>query len=98
MCNHPYLFDGAEPEPFEEGDHIWQNSGKLWLLDHLLPKLQQEGHKVLLFSQSTRMLDVVRGALAACLIRVGLVWVDANVKWRSLRAGPRLPHVSPHDV
>ena len=66
MCNHPYLFDGAEPEPFEEGDHIWQNSGKLWLLDHLLPKLQQEGHKVLLFSQSTRMLDVVRGALAAC--------------------------------
>jgi len=60
VCNHPYLFDGAEPEPFVEGDHIWQNSGKLFLLDHLLPKLQSDGHKVLLFSQSTRMLDVVR--------------------------------------
>ena len=21
-CNHPYLFDGAEPEPFVEGEHL----------------------------------------------------------------------------
>ena len=33
VCNHPYVFPGAEPEPFQEGDHIWQNSGKLALLD-----------------------------------------------------------------
>jgi SWI/SNF-related matrix-associated actin-dependent regulator of chromatin subfamily A member 5 len=29
VCNHPYLFPGAEPEPFREGDHIWENSGKV---------------------------------------------------------------------
>lgn len=28
-CNHPYLFDGAEEEPFEEGDHLWKNAGKV---------------------------------------------------------------------
>lgn len=33
VCNHPYLFDGAEPEPFREGDHIWKNAGKLTLLE-----------------------------------------------------------------
>ena len=27
-CNHPYLFQGAEPEPFSEGEHIINNSGK----------------------------------------------------------------------
>lgn len=28
-CNHPYLFDGAEPEPFKEGDHLWESTGKV---------------------------------------------------------------------
>jgi SNF2 family DNA or RNA helicase len=23
-CSHPYLFDGVEPEPFEEGEHLIQ--------------------------------------------------------------------------
>ena len=34
-------------------------SGKLVLLDKLLPKLKQEGHKVLIFSQMTRVLDIL---------------------------------------
>lgn len=62
-CNHPYLFDGAEPEfdgQFIMGEHIVENSGKLALLDKLLAKLHKEGHKVLLFSQMTRMLDIVQ--------------------------------------
>ncbi len=32
-------------------------SGKMVLLDKLLPKLRQEGHKVLIFSQMVKMLD-----------------------------------------
>lgn len=28
--NHPYLFDGAEPEPFELGEHLVEASGKNW--------------------------------------------------------------------
>jgi hypothetical protein len=34
-------------------------SGKLVLLDKLLPKLQSEGHRVLIFSQMVRMLDLL---------------------------------------
>jgi SWI/SNF-related matrix-associated actin-dependent regulator of chromatin subfamily A member 5 len=37
VCNHPYLFDGAEPgPPFQDGEHLWLNSGKMALLDKLL--------------------------------------------------------------
>lgn len=63
VCNHPYLFEGAEPEPFVEGDHIWRNSGKLRVLDKVLPHLREEGHRVLLFSAFTSMLDIVQDYL-----------------------------------
>lgn len=59
-CNHPYLFDGVEDrslDPF--GDHLVTNCGKLALLDRLLPRLKQNGHRVLLFSQMTRVLDIL---------------------------------------
>lgn len=36
-----------------------QTSGKMVLLDKLLPKLRQEGHKVLIFSQMVKMLDLI---------------------------------------
>ncbi|ELV11677.1 Chromodomain-helicase-DNA-binding protein 1-like protein [Tupaia chinensis] len=55
--DHPYLFDGVEPEPFEVGDHLIEASGKLHLLDKLL---NSRGHRVLLFSQMTQMLDILQ--------------------------------------
>ncbi|XP_077391159.1 chromodomain-helicase-DNA-binding protein 1-like [Festucalex cinctus] len=58
--DHPYLFDGVEPEPFEMGEHLIEASGKLCLLDSMLAYLQQGGHRVLLFSQMTRMLDILQ--------------------------------------
>ncbi|XRB05303.1 SWI/SNF-related matrix-associated actin-dependent regulator of chromatin subfamily A member 5 [Pycnococcus provasolii] len=59
-CNHPYLFEGAEPgPPFTTDEHIVQNSGKMMLLDKLLPKLQKRGSRVLIFSQMTRLLDIL---------------------------------------
>ncbi|XP_027722502.1 chromodomain-helicase-DNA-binding protein 1-like isoform X2 [Vombatus ursinus] len=57
---HPYLFDGVEPEPFEIGDHLIEASGKLHLLDKLLSFLYTRGHRVLLFSQMTHMLDILQ--------------------------------------
>ncbi len=36
-----------------------QSSGKMMLLDKLLPKLRSEGHKVLIFSQFIMMLDML---------------------------------------
>ncbi|XP_033752107.1 chromodomain-helicase-DNA-binding protein 1-like [Pecten maximus] len=61
--NHPYLFDGVEPEPFVLGDHLVEASGKLVLIDKLLCHLKQTGHKVLLFSQMTHMLDILQDYL-----------------------------------
>jgi len=40
-------------------DRLVQTSGKLVLLDKLLPKLKADGHRVLLFSQFTKMLDLI---------------------------------------
>ncbi|KAF6206099.1 hypothetical protein GE061_017324 [Apolygus lucorum] len=58
--NHPYLFDGAEPgPPFTTDTHLVFNSGKMVVLDKLLPKLQEQGSRVLIFSQMTRMIDIL---------------------------------------
>ncbi|XP_078429763.1 SNF2/Brahma-type chromatin-remodeling protein CHR12 [Wolffia australiana] len=56
-CNHPYLFVG-EYNMWRK-DEIVRASGKFELLDRLLPKLRRAGHRVLLFSQMTRLIDVL---------------------------------------
>ncbi|KAJ8528654.1 hypothetical protein ON010_g14675 [Phytophthora cinnamomi] len=60
-CLHPYLFD--EPLTASGGvitdESIVQTSGKLMVLDRMLPELKRKGHKVLLFSQMTRMMDIL---------------------------------------
>merc|ERR1719376_1962762 len=57
--NHPYLFDGAEPgPPYTTDEHLLENSAKLLVMDKLLPKLQAQESRVLIFSQMTRMLDI----------------------------------------
>lgn len=59
-CNHPYLFDGAEPgPPYTTDEHLITNSGKMVILDKLLGKLQKQGSRVLIFSLMTRMLDIL---------------------------------------
>ncbi|XP_063940291.1 ISWI chromatin-remodeling complex ATPase CHR11-like [Daucus carota subsp. sativus] len=63
-CNHPYLFRGAEPgPPYTTGDHLVKNSGKMVLLDKLLPKLKERDSRVLIFSQMTRLLDILEDYL-----------------------------------
>ncbi|PQP97495.1 putative helicase CHR10 isoform X1 [Prunus yedoensis var. nudiflora] len=62
-CSHPYLFPGIEPEPYEEGEHLVQASGKLMILDRLLQKLHGYGHRVLLFAQMTHTLDILQDFL-----------------------------------
>ncbi len=50
------VLQGAEPgPPYITGDHLAENSGKMVLLDKLLPKLQERGSRVLIFSQVTRV-------------------------------------------
>ncbi|CAN1238803.1 ISWI chromatin-remodeling complex ATPase CHR17 [Linum grandiflorum] len=63
-CNHPYLFQGAEPgPPYTTGDHLITNAGKMVLLDKLLPKLKDRDSRVLIFSQMTRLLDILEDYL-----------------------------------
>merc|ERR1719195_1082884 len=63
-CNHAYLT--KPPDDREAGvtkeeqlEKILRGSGKLLLLDKLLVRLQETGHRVLIFSQMVRMLDVL---------------------------------------
>ena len=59
-CNHPYLFEGAEPgPPYTTDEHLVYNAGKMAVLDKLLGRLQKEGSRVLIFSQMSRLLDIL---------------------------------------
>jgi len=58
-CNHPHLFPGAAPEGAVSADELAMASGKLKVLDRLLCRLKASGHRVVLFSQFTSMLDIL---------------------------------------
>ncbi|ETO15326.1 myb domain-containing protein, partial [Reticulomyxa filosa] len=66
VCNHPYLIEGV----FEKAtincketrdflNKLIETSGKFVLLDKLLPKLRDGGHRVLIFSQMRMTLDLL---------------------------------------
>jgi len=68
VCCHPYLI--AEPEEnFTDGaypitdERLVHAAGKLALADRLLPRLRARGHKVLLYSQFTSMLNILEDYL-----------------------------------
>jgi SWI/SNF-related matrix-associated actin-dependent regulator of chromatin subfamily A member 5 len=59
-CNHPYLFDGAEPgPPYTTDEHLVFNTGKMIILDKMLKKFKRDGSRVLIFSQMSRLLDIL---------------------------------------
>lgn len=78
-CNHPFLIKGMEQrevsciqaqkdlsrQDMDEQitDLLVTASGKLILLDKLLPRLKENGHRVLIFSQFKIMLDVLQDYL-----------------------------------
>ena len=45
------------------GEHLVENCGKMVLLDKLLKRLRARGHRVLLFTQMTRILDIMEDYL-----------------------------------
>ncbi|EHY56160.1 Chromodomain helicase hrp3 [Exophiala dermatitidis] len=64
--NHPFMFPSAEERLVPEGarrDEVLRalvtSSGKMMLLDQLLTKLKRDGHRVLIFSQMVKMLDIL---------------------------------------
>ncbi|KAK9133798.1 hypothetical protein Scep_013326 [Stephania cephalantha] len=66
VCNHPYLIPGTEPDSgsveFLQEMRI-KASAKLTLLHSMLKVLNKEGHRVLIFSQMTKLLDILEDYL-----------------------------------
>ncbi|XP_072226618.1 chromodomain-helicase-DNA-binding protein 4a isoform X4 [Leuresthes tenuis] len=68
-CNHPYLFPAAAmeapkmPNGMYDGNALTKSSGKLTLLQKMMRKLKEGGHRVLVFSQMTKMLDLLEDFL-----------------------------------
>lgn len=59
-CNHPYLFEGAEPgPPYTTDEHLVNNAGKMVILDKILTRMKKQGSRVLIFSQMSRVLDIL---------------------------------------
>lgn len=63
---------------------IVQSSGKMVLLQKLLPKLRQEGRKVLVFSQFRMMLDVLEDFMV--LSGYPCERIDGNVRGAARQA------------
>ncbi|KAG0368345.1 hypothetical protein BGZ54_002138 [Gamsiella multidivaricata] len=65
--NHPYLIEGVEPRYLDTAELVHKSlieaGGKLELLHNMLPKLKQNGHRVLIFSTMTRLLDILEDYL-----------------------------------
>ncbi|KAK4154619.1 P-loop containing nucleoside triphosphate hydrolase protein [Chaetomidium leptoderma] len=66
VSNHPYMFQGAEERVLagstrreDQIKGLITSSGKMMLLDQLLAKLRKDGHRVLIFSQMVKMLDIL---------------------------------------
>ena len=64
-CNHAFLVRPPEAGQLEDDkkkdplEQLVKSSGKLILLDKLLLRLRESGHRVLIFSQMVRMLDIL---------------------------------------
>ncbi|KAG5447792.1 choline dehydrogenase 5 [Clonorchis sinensis] len=68
-CNHPYLFPSASeeaprlPNGAYEGNALRKASGKLELMSKMLRNLYDTKHRVLIFSQMTKVLDLLEDFL-----------------------------------
>ncbi|KIW02331.1 uncharacterized protein PV09_06476 [Verruconis gallopava] len=56
---NPFLLEGQNGEAGEPDETLITTSGKMMLLDSLLPALFKDGHKVLIFSQFKTQLDLL---------------------------------------
>src|SRR6202012_904235 len=64
--NHPFMFPNAEDRILGGSDRredilrgLITSSGKMMLLDQLLTKMKRDNHRVLVFSQMVKMLDLL---------------------------------------
>ncbi|XP_050674085.1 ATP-dependent helicase brm isoform X2 [Leptidea sinapis] len=72
LCNHPFMFPHIEEKFCDHvdsggsivtGPDLYRVSGKFELLDRILPKLKQTGHRVLVFCQMTQCMTIMEDYL-----------------------------------
>ncbi|KAK2586082.1 hypothetical protein KPH14_008370 [Odynerus spinipes] len=63
IVNHPYLIYNPLDFLSRDNDDIIKSSGKLMVMDAMLKELKNRGHKVLLFSTWTKILDIIEDYL-----------------------------------
>jgi len=97
VCNHPYLFDwpcNSDGESSVDGNLVTA-SGKMRVLDQLLPALLAKGHRVLIFSQMSRMLNILEAYLefrgwSSCRLDGGVPQAERSARIAAFSA-PRSP-------
>jgi SNF2 family DNA or RNA helicase len=66
LC-HPFMYSDAIEEKHQDSSVVYRNlveaSAKLLLLQIMLPKLKERGHRVLIFSQFLKQLDIIEDFL-----------------------------------
>lgn len=82
ICNHPFMFEEIEDAICEHQGlsgscatsvDLYRSSGKFELLDRMLPKFKETGHRILLFCQMTQLMTIMedylqwRGRLCAVI-------------------------------
>ncbi|KZT08941.1 uncharacterized protein LAESUDRAFT_675453 [Laetiporus sulphureus 93-53] len=66
ICQHPFLFESVEDKVNPQGiidDKIIRTSGKIELLSRILPKFFATNHRVLIFFQMTKVMDIMEDFL-----------------------------------
>lgn len=68
LCCHAFMLEGVEPdvEPADADEglrKLLEFSGKMQLLDKMMVKLKENGHRVLIYSQFQHMLDLLEDYL-----------------------------------
>ena len=66
LCNHPFVFEQVEEQMNPEkgtNDLLWRTAGKFELLDRILPKFKETGHRVLMFFQMTQIMNIMEDFL-----------------------------------
>ncbi|KAJ3768128.1 SNF2-family ATP dependent chromatin remodeling factor snf21 [Lentinula raphanica] len=81
ICQHPFLFESVEDKVNPSGvidERIVRTSGKLELLNRILPKFFATGHRVLIFFQMTKVMDIMADFLR--FLNVQFLRLDGGTK------------------
>lgn len=99
VCNHPYLFFypyNPKTDELKIDENLIKNSGKLVILDQLLPSLIARKHRTLIFSQMTGILDILEDylnlrSILFCRIDGSTPQVDRESEIAEFRSNSKIP-------